>query len=272
MRSLRLSAVVVCALAIGCGGDSGGGTSPQKAAALFQNPDGILSGDSIANGAFNEAIRASQTFETSQGFNPFSGLASGLTQKGGGFDFSDCVSGDADKFTFKLSCLAEFTDGECSGSGKLSFDISGDPGSDNFSIEYEYKDANFTCVGSPSTTCNGTASISQVDMTTVSCSDLTCEFDGEVFPSSGCFTSDDTSGSNLVLVELDNGSVVCVRIAANSDCSKVCSEWRDAEGSAIIVCDVSETNDNICSPEGESIDEVDNCVLDRTQTECPATF
>jgi len=264
------SVMVVAVVLIGCGSDdgggSGGGTNINNAASLFNNPDGTVSNDN-ADDAVRKAIDATR--------------ANNSGQLGGGFGFAsvqptaekaieDCISINTSNGSSVIDyvCLGPEIDPDCTGQGNITTTI-GSISADGSSavVNTQYNNAGLSCAGEPLYSCNGPAQTSIAGETIVTCHNLVCNYDGESDASSGCFTFDSTTGNNLVLVTLDNGSVVCVALVANSDCSQACSEWRDAEGESRIVCDVTAT-EGTCNTDGTTIQETANCVIDRTQTSC----
>ncbi|MFW2387456.1 MAG: hypothetical protein ACN4G0_03915 [Polyangiales bacterium] len=264
------SVMVVSVAMAGCGSDdggsSGGGTNLNNAAVLFNNPDGTVSDDN-ADEAVRKALDATR--------------ANNSGQLGGGFGFAsvqspaekaieDCISINTSNGSSVIDyvCLGPEIDADCTGQGNITTTIGSVSADGNLVANTQYNNAGITCGGEPLYSCNGPAQTSIAGETIVTCLDLVCTYDGESESSEGCFTFDSATGGNLVLVTLDDGSVVCVALVANSDCSQACSEWRDAEGESRIVCDVTETDGNACNTDGTTIQDTANCVIDRTQTSC----
>lgn len=271
MKILCALVLVVCVRAlVGCGGDGGGGTSNdvQNAAARFANPDGTLT-DANSNEAVLEALRATRAFESGQGAFG-TGVAAvnpaATTDKA----IEDCIVVDGLNVTIQYSCFAEAIGEEsgvmCTGSGSVTSQLvsSSDTG---FVTNYQYNNASLSCDGAPAISCNGTGSGALVDNIFVNCIDLVCTQSGASDATEGCFSTDIDTGKDLVLVTLDDGSVVCLLVVANSDCTRACSEWRDAEGDAIITCDVTETS-GTCDTDAGTIEDVANCQVDRSQSTC----
>ncbi|MGB5375173.1 MAG: hypothetical protein WBN15_15425 [Polyangiales bacterium] len=262
------SMMVVAAALAGCGGDdggsSGGGTNINNAANLFNNPDGTVTDDN-ADDAVKKAIDATR--------------ANNSGQLGGGFGFpsvrssapkaiEDCISINTSNGSSVVdyACLGPEIDADCTGQGNITTTIGSFSADGSGVFNTQYNNAGLTCGGAPPFVCNGPAQTSIAGETIVTCLELVCTYDGESDSSSGCFTID-SLGNNLVLVTLDDGSVVCVSLVANSDCSQACSEWRDADGESRIICDVTAV-DGTCNPDGTTIQETANCVIDRAQTSC----
>lgn len=261
-----VSMMVVAVSMVGCGSDDGGGSgNVTNAASLFNNPDGTVS-DENADDAVRKAIDATR--------------ANNSGQLGGGFGFpsvqspaekaiEDCISIDTSNGSSVIDyvCLGPEVDADCTGQGNITTTIGSVSSDGSAVVNTQYNNAGLSCAGQPFYSCNGPAQTSIAGETIVTCLDLICTVEGESEPSAGCFTFDSTTGNNLVLVTLDDGSVVCVALVANNDCSQACSEWRDAEGESRIVCDVTET-DGTCNTDGSTIQETANCVIDRMQTSC----
>ncbi|MEZ4271497.1 MAG: hypothetical protein R3C68_08720 [Myxococcota bacterium] len=263
-QSYVVAVLAVGFIAAGCGGS--GSLSPEKAAQLFTNPDGALTSDN-ATPAVNKAIQSTLVDEQAGNFSPF-GTPGGLTSAtyAQGFD-SACVDVQGQSsVTIDMACIAQEL--ECTGSGSMSFKASNTSSADNFSISFRYNNASLMCQGEPEFQCNGSGSVSQVDGVIVSCSDLTCTVDGVQETLDSCFSVEVGTGNNLVLVTVDDGSVVCVNVRANAGCTQACTEWRDSAGDARIVCDVATTTGTGCSTNGEGIETVSNCVIDRQTTSC----
>jgi hypothetical protein len=261
-----LGLMVLAAGMAGCGdGSNDGGTNINNAAVLFNNPDGTVSDDN-ADDAVRKALDATR--------------ANNSGQLGGGFGFAsvqapaekaieDCISINTSNGSSVVDyvCLGPEIDADCTGQGNITTTI-GSIGSDGSVVaNTQYNNAGLSCGGQPFYSCNGPAQTSIAGETIVTCLDLVCTSEGVSESSAGCFTFDSTTGNNLVLITLDDGSVVCVALVANSDCTQACSEWRDAEGESRIVCDVTRT-DGTCNTDGTTIEETENCVLDRTQSSC----
>jgi hypothetical protein len=258
-------ATAAALLLVACGSDgsngSGGGTNVQNAAELFENPTGTVTPEN-ADEAVQQAIdatRAQATGDLGGGFVPFSEVPK---------QFDECISQSGTSVSVDYACVARDIGEDCVGQGNISTNVR------DFNLDgsgvfvTQYNDAGLACGGGPLVLCSGPAetSVSSSFDTVVSCLDLTCTFEGESETTQGCFTTD-ISGNNLVLVTLDDGSVVCIALVASVDCSQACSEWEDAEGPSRIVCDVTET-DGACSRDGSTIVSTENCVVDRTQTSC----
>lgn len=177
---------------------------------------------------------------------------------------------DGTNVTIQYSCFAEAIGEEsgvmCTGSGSVSSQTASSS-DDSFVINVRYNNASLSCEGAPAITWNGTGSGAFVDNILVNCIDLVCTQGNASSPTEGCFSVDLDTGKDLVLVTLDDGSVVCLLVVANSDCTRACSEWRDAQGDAIITCDVTETS-GTCNTDAGTIEDVANCTVDRTRSTC----
>jgi hypothetical protein len=254
-------------LLVACGSDSsngsGGGTNVQNAAELFENPTGTVTSEN-ANEAVQQAIDASRAQATGQ-LGGGVGLFSEAPKQ-----FDECLAINGTTVVVDYACVARDIGEDCVGQGNITTNASSINPDGSGVFVTQYNNAGLSCGGLPPYVCNGPATTSISNDTIVSCLDLTCTVEGESVPTEGCFTQD-FAGNNLVLVTLEDGSVVCIALVANADCSKACSEWEDAEGPSRIVCDVTET-DGTCNTDGTTIVSTDNCVIDRTQVSCATGF
>ena len=258
MRNLWTSMAAV-ALVMGCG-DDGGGSTPNvtNAAQLFNDPDGTITAEN-ADSAVLQAIEATQANEAGQ-LGGFGFSAAAAEPKG----VQECTQVDGNEVVTDFACIAGEIE-DCTGSGNTRTEII-ESGSNNFVANTQFNNVSLSCNGLPAFVCNGPSQTSFSGGTTVSCLNLTCTFQGESSTTDSCIAVSET-GSNLVLVPLEDGSVVCVALVANDDCSRACSEWQDAEGDSIITCDITSTS-GTCSTDGTTIQDVANCVVDRSQSTC----
>lgn len=253
-------------LLVACGSDDsngGGGTNVQNAAELFENPTGTVTPEN-ADDAVQQAIdasRAQATGELGGGFGLFSEAPK---------QFDECINLNGTSVTVDYACVARDIGEDCVGQGNITTNASSFNPDGTGVFVTQYNNAGLGCGGLPPYVCNGPAETSISNDTIVTCLNLTCTVEGESDTTEGCFTQD-FAGNNLVLVTLEDGSVVCVALFANSDCSKACSEWEDIEGPSRIVCDVTET-DGTCTTDGATIVSTDNCVIDRTEVSCATGF
>jgi hypothetical protein len=263
-----LIGVVAFSVLVGCG-DSNDVSEPEiradNAAQLFNDPDGTVTEEN-ADEAVQKAIDATRANESGQvggGFGIFS------TGEPAPKAVEDCISVNPSNGSSVIDyvCLGPELDADCVGQGNVTTTIGSFSPDGSGVVNTQYNDAGLSCGGAPAYICDGPAQTSIAGETIVTCLDLVCSYDGESAPSQGCFTFDATTGNNLVLVTLEDGSVVCIALVANSDCSQACSEWRDAEGDSRIICDVTATEGE-CNTDGSSITEAANCVVDRTATSC----
>lgn len=267
MRKISIFVLVSLAF-VGCGdsGSGGGSTNINNAAEAFNNPDGTVTADN-ANDAVQKAVDATRANAQGQAAGGFGGFFSVDQSRPKAIE--DCIQINTSNGSTVVdyACLGPEIGADCVGQGTVSTSVASFNSDGSGVFNTRYNDAGFTCGDSPAYSCNGDAQTSISGNTIIICQDLTCTYGGESAPSEGCFTFDAVTGNNLVLVTLDDGSVVCIAIVANSDCSRTCSEWRDAQGDSTIVCDVTAT-DGTCSQDGTTIISVDNCEVDRTQTSC----
>lgn len=266
MREITIGLLAAVVL-VGCGSDdsSGGSTNIDNAAEQFNNPDGTVT-DENADEAVQKAIdatRANATGELGGGFGFFSETEPAPKA------IEDCISVNYTNgsSTIDYACLGPEIGADCVGQGNITTTVGSFSQDGSGVYNTQYNNAGLSCGDAPAYVCNGPAQTSISGNTIITCQNLICTLGGESDTSEGCFTFDVTTGNNLVLVTLEDGSVVCVAIVANTDCSQACSEWRDAEGESRIVCDVTET-DGTCDPNGTTVVTTANCVIDRTETSC----
>lgn len=266
MRGTQNMVAAATLALLGCGdGGGGSGTDIGNAAELFNNPDGVISADN-ANDAVSQAIAATRANDTGELGGVFS--FSTLPAQDKGVDL-ECFDINGTSTVVDFACLAMEVGTDCVGTGNVVTEVV-DFASDgsSFTANTQFNEAAISCGGQPPSVCDGPAQTASSGGVSVTCLDLTCTFEGESEPVTGCSSVDLRTGGELVLVTLEDGSVVCLSLATNASCTQACSAWRDAEGESIIVCDVTETT-GACEDDGSTIGEVDNCVVDRTQSACP---
>lgn len=259
-----------------CGGGSGSSsaTNTSTAQSQFNSPSGTLMNEN-ATSLMNEALESSfsSTGSAVEGLTRLNLKFAGITKQlnialkaqTNGSNFN-CISGDLNNGEFDISCLnSSGLLGTCTGGGKLVFRTEGS----EFIIEFK-NNYFISCPDDDEDVrdCNGEIRIPKeetdseaqltADSDEVVCANLTCTRDGTQETFDGCVL-----GDQVLVEDSDGETYVCVGLKPNQDCSTLCSDWNDSQGSGKIECDVSKKV-GTCPP-ATAIKKVSGCTFTRDQ-------